>query len=160
MQSLIQFDRQKALKHKFDRDLVTPVAWMWGITENATPTEIFVDGLANMRLEFPDNSVAFVKWQGAAFNQTDGNGTTHGNVAAGEGSFVARRATTAFALVGAATGTGFVFTPDDTNDRMVCTVTGTAGKRILWKIRLDIVCASLTDFGPNGPSDFAYLDNA
>ena len=131
--------------HKFRFDQYFPPVIFQGVTENATPTEIFIDNQPNFRLELPENSVLMATWIGAAFNTTAGVGTVQGNVAAGQGSFSAIRASTTFVLNGAATGTAFVFTANDTLDQMVCTVTGVAAARIVWKCEVKIVAASMWD---------------
>jgi hypothetical protein len=135
-------DRPKNVAHQLSRELVCQRIIYEGITENATPTEIFIDNAADNRLTLPPNGVAIARWMGAAFNITDGVGTTHGDVVATSGAFSCKRAGTAF-VVGptAISGTGFVFTANDTLDAMVCTVTGVASKTILWVCAVDIVFA-------------------
>lgn len=141
----IQDNKSTNMLHKMRFDQYFPPVIFQGVTENATPTEIFIDNQPNFRLELPENSVLFATWLGVAFNTTDGVGTVQGNVAAGEGSFSAIRAATTFVLNGVATGVGFVFTASDALDQMVCTVTGVAAKRIIWKCEVKLVAASMWD---------------
>jgi hypothetical protein len=126
----------KALLSQGKMDIIDRPLKYVGVTTSDVATEIFLENQPNQRLEIPDNSVLYLQWAGVAFNLTTGLGTTHGNVFAGEGSLTARRATTAFALVGAAVGTGFIFTANDVLDALVCTVTGVAGQRIIWECTL------------------------
>lgn len=141
----VQDPKSVNMAHKLRFDQYFPPVIYQGVTENATPTEIFIDNQPNFRLELTENCVLFARWIGCAFNTTDGVGTVQGNVAAGEGTFSAIRATTTFVLNGAATGVGFVFTASDALDQMVCTVTGVAAKRIIWKCEVKLVAASMWD---------------
>lgn len=131
--------------HKFRFDQQYPPIIYQGVTENATPTEIFIDNQPNFRLEIPENSVMFATLIGCAFNTTLGVGTVQCNVAAGQGTFSAIRAQTAFVTNGLATGAGFVFTMNDVLDQVVCTVTGVAAARIIWKCECKVVAASMWD---------------
>lgn len=104
------------------------------VTDNATPREIFLHNVPNSRIAIPKQTVIHGRWQGVSVNVTDD--------AAGvavEGTFSAyRNAAGAAAVVNAATGTGFVFTVN-AGGWMVCTVTGTAAKQILWRCRVHLV---------------------
>lgn len=126
-----------------------------GVTSDATPTEIFINNHANTRLELPDNSIAYASWVGLSYNLTAGVGTAYGNNSMGVGNWFARRAQTNFTLVGAATGSNFIFTADDVNDRMVCTVTGVADTTILWRCSMQLVVLT-NDVSPFDTGDYEY----
>lgn len=131
------------LAHKLNRELIVPNIQYQGITEDATPTEIFINNEPNFRLILPNNGVMLAQWRGVAFNLTDGVGTTHGDVAASVGQFSCKRAETNFVVgpLAITNGTGFTFTLDNTLDAAVLTVTGQANKRILWVLNLEAIFA-------------------
>lgn len=139
----LQDSKSIHLAHKLNRELIVPNIMYQGITENATPTELFINNEPNFRLTLPPNGVAIVRWMGTAFNLTDGIGTTHGDVAASVGQFSMKRADTAFVVgpLAITNGTGFTFTLDDTLDAAVLTVTGQANKRIAWTLMCDVLFA-------------------
>lgn len=113
-----------------------------GITENATPTEIFIQNNAGYRLTLPNNGCLVAQWQGCAFDTTNGIGTTQANIFEGIGQFSARRAETSFLVGGLAiAGTGFIFTMDDIQDAVKCTVTGQANKKIIWVCNVGLTFA-------------------
>lgn len=148
-------DRARNVAHQLAREQVIQRLVYEGITENAAPTEIFLDNADGNRLMLPPNGVAIARWMGAAFNVTDGVGTTHGDVVATSGVFSCKRAGTAF-VVGptAISGTGFVFTADDALDAMKCTVTGVANKTILWVCMVDIAFAGQISGPTVGKKEF------
>lgn len=138
----IQGSKTLELASKLSREYQRQHVRYEGITENANPTELFIDNETGYRLQIPKNGCMVATWQGCAFNMTDGVGTTQAEVFSGIGQFSGRRADTSF-LVGsvAIAGTGFAFTCDDSLDAMRCTVTGQAGKRIIWVCHLDVTFA-------------------
>lgn len=116
-----------------------------GQTVNATPTELFVDGLAvpAYRLGLMDDSVMQCTFQGVCLDMTNGAGTqTRGFTGAvtiqnknGTASLVGAAVVTP---VGAGTAT-LAFTADNTNKALALTVTGVAATTLNWEIQVQIV---------------------
>ena len=154
----LQGSKTLELGAKLNRDYQRQFIIYQGITENAIPTEVFIDNETNYRLQLPKNGCAVATWQGCAFNTTDGIGTTQASVFEGVGQFSCRRADTSF-LVGGLTiaGTGFIFTCDDTLDAMKCTVTGQAGKKIIWICHVNITFAGQMSIPTAAPPFFTGI---
>lgn len=138
-----------------------------GVTANATPAEIFIDGVTNCRLVPPPNSVLLVDYRAIAQMNLSSGDTVHH---VSRGAFCVRRIGTTLAASGTnagvlggltataintihqgnpvntvvvGTATHLAFTVDDTNDRMVCTVTGHASNETYWEVLLDTFSASV-----------------
>ena len=127
-----QLDKRRVLKLK-------------GVTADATPLEIFVDGVTNNRIGINADSVVTFNALSVARAPTAANSGGYNDV----GTIGRFGATTA--LVGAVTqvaregnaALALTFTADDTNDALVCTVTGIAATSIRWEV--DVYLTESTD---------------
>lgn len=142
----IQVSRTDDLRHSLAIGREPEILEWTGRTENAVQTEIFLDGIANARLQLPPNGIAVVQGICCAFNLTDSAGTTHGDVlnTFGAFAFMTRRATTAVPVVSVITAspTAWAFTGDDATDSLRVLVTGLANKSIVWKAKAIIIALS------------------
>lgn len=116
-----------------------------GRTTDATPTELFLDGLASpaFRLGLMEDSVMQVRYQGVCVDMTNAAGTQSRGFS-GEVTIQNKGGTTA--LIGAAVVTGvgagtatLAFTADNTNDALALTVTGVAATELLWEVQCMLV---------------------
>lgn len=145
-----------------------------GVTTDNTPTEIFIDGVTGCRLVPPANCIILADYKAIAqYNLTSGDTTHH----ISRGSFSLRRqGTTCVAngtnagILGGLTATAInsihtgnpvntvvvgtashlAFTIDDTNDRVVLTVTGHASNETHWEVLVEPFCVAMPNLYSNG----------
>lgn len=133
----IQATPTQALTHKLAMRSSSPMTVRYtGRTTNTTKTELFVDGIANARLQLPKGSTGYFEKKVMCYNVTDtavGTGTPEVST----GTFSRLGNTTA--CTEGATHTACDIEADDTNDWITCSVTGAdATDTLEWEVNLKI----------------------
>lgn len=158
MGSLIQDSRGMQAGEALRLDAPTDIVWS-GVTADATPTEIFLDGFESDigRLIIPTNTLIIGQGLFCAFNDTDSTVHASGRFAlsvANIAGTVAASGTTVewdaaatdanpFSQYFVGSGSaGLVFTFNNTSKSIIATVTGVASKTIRWKAHMNQILAT------------------
>lgn len=147
----------RALAQQGQRDWPT---FIWrGVTEDAVPTRLYLDGREGHSFKCPVSSIVIVNYMGIGWNRTIGREDTLGNVGGGTGSFTVRRAQGNALAVGAFNNLPSIDMVIGTDGEVFPRVTGVAGNQVSWEVRtFAIMCHGLWAMDFN-PGIFANMDN-
>lgn len=142
-----------------------------GVTPGNTPTELFIKGISGVstdrnRVYVPEDAMLSFTFEALAINRTTGAAVYN---ASGRGAINNDGGTTALVgdadlvtagtqnvLVGehldAGAAYAIAFTADDTNDALICTVTGAAATSVVWTVYVNIFPLSVRSLAPYGDS--------
>lgn len=139
--------REQQLSNMWMNKDATTIYHLRGVTTNATPTELFVDGISGRRIPVPQDSLVGIAAYYVGFNVTDSEGDFEGRniLVRNFGGTVAiiGASGTLFTEINDGTGTtALALAADNTNKAVSFTVTGTAAKTIYHEITLIVTVAS------------------
>lgn len=132
-----------------------------GRTTNATATELFIDGVPGVstdrnRVYVPEDAAIVGRFTALAINMGTGATVYHATGLIGINNDGGVTATTAVAAKVEHLDVGAVydvtFTANDTEDALICTVTGVAATNVLWTVHCELVQASIRSLPPYGDS--------
>jgi len=123
----------RALAQQGQRDWPT-IIWR-GVTEDNTPTRLYIEGREGYSLKCPENSIMIVNIMGIGWNRVTGVGAGFGNIGGGTGSFTVRRAQGNAQAVGAFTNLPSMPIVIGTGGEVYPVVTGVAGAQVSWEMR-------------------------
>lgn len=155
-------DSRKKIFQQKVLQAVNPITVVYrGKTTGASATELFINGVAGVstdrnRVYVPEDAAIVGRYTSLAINMGTGATMHHTTGFIGINN---DGGTTAMTAVPAATehvdvGAAYVvaFTANDTEDALICTVTGVAATNVLWVVAAELLCLSIRSLPPYGDS--------